>query len=66
MKCTIKTKRDELSKALNLPNRHGAEDVEEYEAAVSHVIAQQVPVAQTLTKTHLITLEKTRAGHIAL
>ncbi len=63
MKCTIKTKRDELSKALNLPNRHGAEDVEEYEAAISHVIAQQVPVAQTLTKIHQITMEKTLSGH---
>ena len=29
-----------------LPDGHGAEDVEEYKAAVSHVITQQVPVAQ--------------------
>ena len=29
-----------------LPDGHGAEDVEEYKAAVSHVVPQQVPVAQ--------------------
>ena len=31
-----------------LSDGHGAEDVEEDEAAVSHVITQQVPVTQTL------------------
>ena len=30
-----------------LPDGHRAEDVEEYEAAVRHVVTQQVPVAQT-------------------
>jgi hypothetical protein len=32
----------------DLPDRHGAEDVEEDKTAVRHVITQQVPVAQTL------------------
>ena len=31
-----------------LPDGHGAEDVEEDEAAVSHVFSQQVSVAQPL------------------
>ena len=30
-----------------LPDGHRAEDVEEYKAAVSHVVPQQVPVAQS-------------------
>ena len=31
-----------------LPDGHGAQDVEKDEAAVSHVITQQVPVAEPL------------------
>jgi hypothetical protein len=33
-----------------LPDRHGAENVEENKTAVRHVITQQVSVAQALTK----------------
>ena len=35
------------------PDGHGAEDVEEDEAAISHVISQQVSVAQPLKQTNL-------------
>jgi hypothetical protein len=38
----------------DLPDRHGAEDVEENKTAVSHVITQQVPVAQTLNSEHAV------------
>ena len=30
------------------PDGHGAEDVEEDEAAVGHVVTQEIPVAQSL------------------
>ena len=33
------------------PDGHGAEDVEEDEAAVSHVVSQKVSMAQSLNKT---------------
>ena len=36
-----------------LPDGHGAEDVEEDEAAISHVISQQVSVAQPLKQSNL-------------
>ena len=36
-----------------LPDGHGAEDVEEDEAAISHVISQQVSVAEPLKQTNL-------------
>ena len=36
------------------PDGHGAEDVEEDEAAVSHVISQQVSVAQPLAEQIVI------------
>ena len=35
-----------------LPDGHGAEDVEEDEAAISHIISQQVSVAQPLKQTN--------------
>lgn len=38
-----------------LPDGHGAEDVEEDEAAVGHVVPQQVPVAQALREGIRIT-----------
>ena len=37
-----------LWNAKKLPDGHGAEDVEEDEAAISHVLSQQVSVAQPL------------------
>ena len=39
-----------LWNAKKLPDGHGAEDVEEDEATVSHVVSQQVSVAQPLTE----------------
>ena len=40
-----------------LPDGHGAEDVEEDEAAVSHIFSQQVSVAQPLPNHHQSNLE---------
>ena len=39
--------------AKKVPDGHGAEDVEEDKAAVSHVISKQVSVAQPLKHTNL-------------
>ena len=36
-----------------IPDRHGAEDVEEDEAAVSHVVSQKVSMAQSLSHKRL-------------
>ena len=46
-----------LWNAKKLPDGHGAEDVEEDEAAISHVLSQQVSVAQPL-KDLLVKLGK--------
>ena len=43
-----------------LSDGHRAEDVEEYKAAVRHVVAQQVPVAQTL---HPVDGSEGKLGH---
>ena len=43
-----------------LSDRHRAENVEEYKAAVCHVVSQQVPVAQTL---HPVDGSEGKLGH---
>ena len=44
------------------PDGHGAEDVEEDEAAVSHVVSQKVSMAQSLNNTLYLQCTCTETG----